>query len=260
MRPEEIPPGVLHFSGAIRMQGLNMADVRAFQQKLKEVENRKVPMAARWALNDMAFAVLNANRKLMQSVFDRPTPFTLNAFYVKKATLSDMTAVVERKRAQSGRHFLEVQSDGGPRKMTGVERLMTQRLRYSGLIAAVVPTKHLKRNQYGNVPPGILNRIISGVQAQGDASANTTADSRARANGRSRRRAEYFVPKADSKLSPGVYERSGADQSIKKVLAFSEAAPSYSQRFPMEEHAQKVAADTMDEAFERGFRRAMQAG
>ena len=160
-----------------RDQGLNMADVAAFQRKLKEVEVKRVPMAARWALNDVAFEVLAENRKLMQEVFDRPTPFTLNAFYVRKATLTDLTAVVERKRAQAGRHFLEVQSDGGPRKMTGVERLMTQRLKYSGLIAAVLPTKHLKRNQYGNVAPGVLNRIISGVQAQGDSAANTTADS-----------------------------------------------------------------------------------
>ena len=125
----------------------------------------------------------------------------------------------------------------------------------------MLPTKHLKRNQYGNVSPGLLNRIISSVQAQGDSSANTTADSRARANGgKKRRRAEYFVPRADSKLTAGVYERSGADQSIKKVLAFSEAAPSYSERFPMEENAQKVASEAIDEAFERGFRRAMQAG
>ena len=244
-----------------RDKGLNMADVRAFQEKLKEVENRKVPMAARWALNDVAFEVLKENRALMQRVFDRPTPFTLNAFFVRKATLDNLSAVVERKTAQAGRHFLEVQSDGGPRKMTGVERLMTQRLKYSGVIQAVLPTKHLKRNQYGNVSPGLLNRIISSVQAQGDSSANTTADSRARANGgKKRRRAEYFVPRADSKLTAGVYERSGADQSIKKVLAFSEAAPSYSERFPMEENAQKVASEAIDEAFERGFRRAMQAG
>lgn len=237
--------------------GLNMADVRALQQKLKEIEDKRVPMMARWALNDVAFAVLAENRKLMERVFDKPTPFTLNAFYVRKATLSDLTAVVERKRAQAGRHFLEVQSDGGPRKKTGVERLFTQRLRYSGLIAAVLPTKNLKRNQYGNIASGVLNRIISGVQAQGDAAANTTADSRKRANAGGRRRAEYFVPRADSKLTPGVYER-GSDRSIKKVLAFSEAAPNYSQRFPMEKHAREVASNAIDDAFTRAFQRAMQ--
>ncbi|MAY85569.1 MAG: hypothetical protein CML02_02425 [Pseudooceanicola sp.] len=89
----------------------------------------------------------------------------------------------------------------------------------------------------------------------GDGAQNTTAASRARANAGSSRRAEYFVPRADSALSPGVYQRKG--EKLTKVLAFSEVAPSYSKRFPMEAHAEKVARDRIELAFDRAFARAM---
>lgn len=235
--------------------GLNKSDVRKFEQRLKDIEQRAMPKAARWALNDVAFDVLFANRDLMKRVFDRPTPFTLNAFYVRKATTENLNAVVERKTLVSRRHYLEVQNEGGRRKMTGVERLLSQRLKYSGLIAAVLPTKNLRRNAYGNVAPGTLQRILSGVRAQGDSAQNTTGASRARANASGRRRAEYFVPSPESALSAGVYERSG--KKLKKVLAFSEATPSYSQRFPMEENAASVAEERIEPAFERAFERVM---
>lgn len=234
---------------------LNASDLRALEHKLNDIDRRVMPKAARWALNDVAFEILAENKDLMRRVFDNPTPFTLNAFYVRKASLSDLNAVIERKRFPASRHYLEVQSEGGARRKTGVERLFTQRLRYEGLIQAVVPTKSLRRNRYGNIAPGTLQRIISGVRAQGDGAQNTTAASRARANAGSSRRAEYFVPRADSALSPGVYQRKG--EKLTKVLAFSEVAPSYSKRFPMEAHAEKVARDRIELAFDRAFARAM---
>jgi len=172
----------------------------------------------------------------------------LDAFFVRKATRGHLVAEVLRKDAQRGRHYLETQQTGGKRGLTGLERLFKDRLKYDGLIVSVLPTKALRKNKYGNVAKLRMQQIISGVQAQGEATQNTSAASRKRSKGK---RAEYFVPKADSKLSAGVYERKG--YKIAKVLAFSDKAPTYRKRFPMEKHAERVATDAASIATERAF-------
>ncbi len=233
--------------------GVNAGDLARVASRLDALNSRVFPEASRLALNDVAFKVMYENRDLMKRVFDNPSPWTLSAFFVRKATLANMSATVERKTNQAGRHFLEVQSDGGKRPLTGLERLLTSRLKYNGLIQAVLPSKHARKDRRGNVSRGQINQILSAVQAQGDSAANTTKASKSRA--RNRNRAAYFVPRTDSKLSPGVYQRKGDD--IKKMLAFSDVAPTYDLRFPMEEHAQKVAAAEIEPAFERAFRTAL---
>lgn len=232
--------------------GVNQGDLARILGKLRDIDRKAMPDVTRWALNDMAFAVHDGNKDLMRRNFDRPTPFTLNAFFVRKATRTVQEAEVRRKDFAARRHYLEVQNEGGRRRQTGVERLFTRRLKYEGLINAVVPTRNIRKNRYGNVAPGTLQRILSGVQAQGDRAQNTTAASRARAKGR---RAEYFVPSQDSKLSPGVYERRG--RGIRKMLAFTESVPTYKERFPMERHAAKVAANEAPGAVERALKRAL---
>lgn len=228
------------------------ASIALIGSKFAEIGKSILPEVSRLALNDMAFEVHAENKNLMRRVFENPTPFTLNAFWVRKATLDDLTATVERKTLARGRHYLEVQSEGGQRGNTGYERKLKSRLKYEGLIHAVVPTKALRRNRYGNVSAGMMNRILSSVQAQDDRAANTTARSRARAGAR---RAEYFVPKVDSSLSAGIWERRG--RKIRKVLAFSQAVPSYQERYPMEKHAAKIAGKKAPDAVERALARAL---
>lgn len=220
---------------------------------MKEIERfgrTTAPEISRLALNDMAFTVLGANKDLMARVFDRPTPYTLRAFRVKKATREDLSAMVLRKDMAARRHYLEVQSAGGRRPQTGLERLMRSRLKYSGLIQSVLPTKNFRTNRYGNMAQGRVQQMLASVKAQGDHHQNATARSKARARGK---RAEYFVPREESRLSPGVYERRG--RRIRKMLAFSQSAPRYPDRFPMEDHAEEVARDAMAPSFERAFKR-----
>ncbi|WP_118136419.1 hypothetical protein [Oceanicella sp. SM1341] len=231
--------------------GFDRRDLASLQRRLAAL-GRDAPEVSRLALNDMAFAVHAENKKLIAEAFEQPTPFTLNAFVVRKATAASLSAVVERKPAQRGRHYLETQETGGKRGQTGFERLLSQRLKYSGIIQAVLPTKRLRRNRYGNVSPGVAQQILSAVQAQGDAANNTTAASAKRVGAR---RAGYFVPSEESRLSAGVFERRG--KRIRKVLAFSDHMPGYTPRFPMEERARDVAAAAAPEAFERALARTL---
>lgn len=227
-------------------------DLAAIDKALAIIGTRRAAEISRLGLNDMAFDVLRQNKVLMSGVFDNPTRFTLNAFFVRKATTQSLSATVERKTVQSGRHYLETQQDGGARKMAGFERLLSRRVAYSGIIQSVLPTKRLRKNRYGNIASGRLQQILSGVRAQGERHQNTTAASAKRNKGK---RAEYFVPNDGSALSPGVYQRKG--KKISKVLAFSAVVPSYSARFPMEAHAATVAAAGAADAFSRAFSKTM---
>lgn len=229
---------------------IDRADLGNLMRRFREIERRHLPDVTRWALNDMAFAVHAENKQLIDRVFDNPTRFTRNAFWVRKATRSNPVAVVERKRMVVGKHYLEVQQEGGPRGQTGLERALTRRLAYEGLIQSVLPAS-IRTNAAGNMSPGTVQRMLSGVGAQLDRAQNTTEASRKR----NPRRARFFVPDADSHLSPGVYAvRAG---NLTKMVHFSERAPTYAARFPMEEHAEKVAERAAPEAVERALRRSL---
>ncbi|WJS86711.1 hypothetical protein [Paracoccus sp. TOH] len=195
------------------------------QAHLSRLSGRQVRIAGSWALNDTARDVLAHVQGRMDEVFDRPTPFTKNAFTVKGARPDNLTAEVMERPSVGRRHFLKVQESGGARSRTGLEGLLDARLAYDGIITAVTPASGAKLNAYGNWDTGERNRVLSAVQAQRDTTANTTKASRKR----NRKRAGFFVPQAESRLSAGIWKRE-ADGTISKVLHFTRAMPTYDPR------------------------------
>ena len=200
-------------------------DDRELQAHLSRLSDRQVRIAGSWALNDTARDVLTHVQRRMDEVFDRPTRFTKNAFTVKGARPDSLTAEVTERPSVGRRHFLKVQESGGARGRTGLEGLLDARLAYDGIITAVTPASGAKLNAYGNWDTGERNRALSAVQAQRDTTTNTTKASRKR----HRKRAGYFVPSAESRLSPGIWKRD-ADGTVSKVLHFTRAMPTYDPR------------------------------
>lgn len=231
---------------------LHPHDLKALIGRMDAVARKQVPFASSLALNKTGEDIMAENQKLMKRVFDRPTRWTLNAFYLKRSRKTDLNISVERKSMVGRKFYLEVQSEGGGRPKTGIERLFSDRLAYEDHIEAVLPTKALRRNKYGNVAPGRLQQILSGVRVQNDKAQNSTAASNRRAGAR---RARYFVPRPGGKLTPGVFERTG--RRIKKVLAFTQAAPQYRAIFPMEEHGYKVARRVLPEHMKKALAHAL---
>ncbi|MFD1913811.1 hypothetical protein [Halodurantibacterium flavum] len=227
-------------------------DPRDLQAGLTDVERRQVPQATVWALNHTAKDVLEHMQRRMEVVFDRPTPFTKNAFHVWRATRQTMTATVQERPSVGRRHFLKVQEAGGRRPGTGLERLLQNRLKYSGQIVAAVPAAGARLDGRGNWSSGQRNQVLSAIQAQGDRSANTTAASRKR----NPKRTGFFVPRPGSKLSKGVWQRDGR-QRIRKVLHFTAAMPAYTRRLGFFEGAREVYARSFPMHFRRAFQRAM---
>ncbi|MBK4216125.1 hypothetical protein JJJ17_09325 [Paracoccus caeni] len=210
------------------------------QKALRHLSERDAKVAITWALNDAAADVLQHVQDRMDEVFDRPTRFTKNAFTIRGARPSKLEAEVMERPTVGKRHYLKTQEFGGPRGQTGLEGLLSARLAYDGHIQAAVPASGAKLDAFGNWSTGERNQALSAVQSQRDKTANTTDTSRKR----NRKRAGFFVPRAGSKLSPGIWRRN-PDGSIQKVLHFTSVAPVYRERLGFFDGAAEVYADRL---------------
>jgi len=221
------------------------ADIDDLRRLLDDIHRRQLPYATSRALNATARDVFDAARAEMERAFDRPTRWTMNAFYVRRSTKTDLTASVRLKDKQVGRHYLPIEASGGLRPQTGLEKLLESRLAYSGIIQSVIPTKWARKDRYGNWSKGERNQVLSAIKAQRDSTANTT--SRSRSLARNRRRAMYFVPRDGSKLSPGVWKRTSNSKraKLKKILSFTDRRASYRPRFRFHEVAMDTARKQM---------------
>jgi hypothetical protein len=108
---------------------------RAFA-KLDALAQRQIPFAAAGTLTDVAKAIAAAERGQMAKSFDRPTPFTLNAWGVIPARKSSLRAVVFAKDIQAA--YLEPYVHGGAQVL--------------GSKAAMLTPRDVATNQYGNLP------------------------------------------------------------------------------------------------------------
>ncbi|MGA0617565.1 hypothetical protein [Paracoccus sp. KR1-242] len=210
-------------------------DDRDLQDSLSQLSAQKVKWAAKDALDLTAADVLAHIRGRVDTVFDRPTSFTRNAFGMRKAHTERLEASVFEMPRQARRDYLKVQESGGLRPRTGLEQLLDARLAYDGIIAGVAPAPFAKLDAYGNWARGERTQALSAVQAQRDSTANTTKASRKR----NRKRAGFFVPSRDSRLPAGIWKRD-PDGIIYQVLRFTRTAPHYEQRLGFYDGADEV--------------------
>ena len=210
-----------------------------------EAMARQMPFALSRALNDAAFAVRLTLREEMARTFDRPTPFTMNAWQVVPASRSNLHAEV-RTKDMPKRHYLDVQAEGGQRPRKRIEGAIDRRTDYAGIVAAVIPGDAAKLDRYGNWSRAERNRVLSALGAQSDAAANTTDRSRKRNKGR----ATYFIPKHG--LPPGIYKREPGKprgQDISIVAIITSNTPQYAPIFRWKEAADETARKTFAEAW-----------
>lgn len=222
--------------------------LRDFQRAVDRLVERDAKIASTWALNDTAPKVVSHLQERMRLVFDRPTPFALNAFRIRGARPTDLTITVMERPSADRRHFLKVEEAGGARPQTGTERALQYNLKYGGAVSFGVPASGAKLNQYGNWQAGERNQAMSGVQARHDPKMNTTKESRKRY----RKRAGYFVPREGSKLSKGIWKRDGGGD-ITKVMHFLDRAPRYTPLLGFYDGVEKVYRDELPKQIRRAF-------
>ena len=201
------------------------------------------------ALNHTANQARIALRAEINSVFNSPTPFTLNAvrvLHAKPNTLDEAFFVKDEKDGASKgfapEDWFRPQVEGGPRTVKRSEDM----LRSAGILPSgmfIAPGKGARLDRYGNLSRGHMNQILSGLMAAEDrsgASANATRSKRSMRKGNA---AAFFVMRNKSGKAFGVGERRG--QSLSVVLAFVKQ-PQYSQRLDFHGVVEQVADSNLE--------------
>ena len=217
---------------------------------------KQVPFAAARALNDTIKAAQRDYRSTLPSVFDRPTPFTLNSAFTRPASKTDLRASLElRHFAAKGTpadRYLGPEILSGDRGMKRFERAL------SGLSggAFVVPGRGAQLDAYGNISRGQIVQILSRLNALGDQSAGRKTTGRLRKakllvrHGARVAPGDYFVARGRDGRPLGVY-RLVSRGHIVPVLIFTRRPPRYRARLPFFQIVERSAAKNFGDFYRK---------
>jgi len=159
------------------------ANLKDALKMLDGLQKDQIPFATAYALTQTAKDAESNVRREMRRVFNNPTPYTLAGLFVKPATKTRLTSTVKFKdesvKGVPADRYMTVQVVGGPRRTKGFEELLIR----AGVMPPnhyAVPTRAAPLDGAGNVPRGILNSMLSQLQASRDVLARETKASRAR--------------------------------------------------------------------------------
>lgn len=222
--------------------------VKALAQ-ITTLRERDLPFVAATAINMTVKQVKADMRAEIEKAFNAPTPFTLNSLQTfPLATKQSLSATLRFKdfagKGTPAWKYLAPEIYGGERRQKGFEKALTS----AGLLPAgywAVPAKPGGRSgegapldQYGNIKGAYLNRMLSYLRANRDASQNRAA----KGGGRRRvsRALQFFVINVPGKGLPmGIYERkAGAIHMVIKYVR----TPQYSTRLRFADIANASAA------------------
>ncbi|WP_311968904.1 hypothetical protein [Pseudomonas baltica] len=235
----------------ITVQARGLADNLS---ELTDIELRQIPFATVLALTETAKLVKARLEDEMRSVFDRPTPYTMNSLRLIPATKQRMEARVwikdEADGAQPATKWLTPEVYGGPRNNKRSEALLRSR----GILSEgkfLVPGRGAALDSYGNIGRGQLQKILSGLGAQGDRLQNSTTSRRSVGN-----LTRYFVLRK-GRNAIGIAERIGKKRTdIRMVLAFV-SKPGYARALDFFGIGEREADAQLAAQFEKAFDRAL---
>lgn len=223
-------------------------DIRGFsevQRALQDLAANQIPYATMLALNGTAFATRTAIQQEIKRVFDRPTPWLVNQVTVRKATKTDLAAIVGTlegiknqfgqnvgfSRASSGvyERILAPHIEGGQR----MQKRSEQRLQRAGILPPgwiIVPGPGMPLDAYGNAKADELIMILSWLNAlnwSSQGAMQNRAERISKRKNRAERRGDaYFAIGRTSEkalgsryLRPGVYKRTGRGK-VQAMLYF----------------------------------------
>jgi hypothetical protein len=200
---------------------------KAVQSFFDGVVKRQMPFAMQRTINDLAFAVREQTYNEMKSEFDRPRPdFTLRSIVVDKATdKRNPEAWVGLRKDGGFRRSLAHEFTGGTRAWKKVEGAFEK----IGVLPAgmnMVPSKAMALDAFGNVPVGMIRKLLKQPWPQIMAKRNL--------KGKAGNGGGYFVvhPSDRSKLHPGIWHRS-TEYGLNPIMIFVRRAR-YSRQINME--------------------------
>lgn len=193
----------------------------------------QVPFAASKALNATGNVLLAVNKREMRKQFDKPVPYTINAFYMKRSTKIDLNVRIGRKSKPSGKHYLEIQHSGGLRPRKGIEALLNSSIAYRNDLRAVLPTKRTTTGS-GAISTAQVLQAIAGLGGKMPNSPYTKSRVEKNEAKRAKQKnpSQYFIGyKEEGKnKTDGIYRRRG--KRVEKMFHLLEYRPKYQPNYP----------------------------
>jgi hypothetical protein len=221
-------------------------EVRGLEQLLRLPKQllADAPFIAAVGLTRLASESKRAVDAKMRGQFDRPTPWTMKAIAIEKATKQTLRSRVglQDETLGKGGYWSEVlghQFVGGGRKTKRFERALFRRgVLPSGM--AAVPARGWRTDPYGNVPSSKLTQIMSYLDAFGEQGYRANMQARGRARYVKRNAMGFFVARRNDPrtrhLHPGVYAAADAGVTGKRRIApalLFTRVPQYSRRIDL---------------------------
>lgn len=240
-------------------------DSKAFEESLNDVERVKLPLLQKITLEKLVYEIYDAQRAKMSQVFDRPTPYTMNALRRKFPKQTDLVGEVWFKddtfKGTPAPKYLFPQVYGGKRNLKRHEKA----LRARGILPVgwwVVPGPDAKFDAYGNQGRGEIVRVLSflGAFAEGGYRANINAEKKARIAAQSM---DYFVVspgdfsrRKGGLTAPGIWKRNGKSRKPSLIMRFVRE-PHYTPRYPFHEVSEQTVktkfVEKARQAYEKVF-------
>ncbi len=242
----DFQPGFFFGGGALMEFGVN-ADMSGLSASMSALAHDQIPFATALALTWTAKDALAAEKRTIERVFDRPTPFSKNAFQLVPATKTSLVASVEQKPAigsQNARQWFKPQVFGGARKHKAFERhLIAVGAMPSNLFA--VPTRNCPRDAYGNIRASIIMQILSDLGAH---AVDPWQNASARSRRRNKRERFYLLKVSDRPLAIAINKGGKGVVYIVYVRT-----PNYRKRFPFYEVGRAVGETMAAVNFRKAF-------
>ncbi|MBV5305582.1 MAG: hypothetical protein J0652_02690 [Desulfobulbaceae bacterium] len=183
-------------------------DDKAVKQMIADLPN-KASRAAERAIDATVREIKKEVITTMKSVFDRPTPFTLNSLQLTLTQNHNMMAKVWFKDpARMHQHYLVPQVDGGLRRSKGLELALGMQF---------TPADELgfaKMDQYGNVKSGQVKQIMSRLGAL-TKSAGSSGNATTKSLKGGKERDYVLIRNRKTNLAPGIYQRVATTRSVR---------------------------------------------
>lgn len=200
------------------MQISVQSTIKQVMPKLEQFTSRQAPFTIAKALTETAKHVRKAMGESTNTVFDRPTAFTRNAFAFMPARKDKLQALVFAKDKQA--RYLKFQVQGGGRRVKGFEKRFGgegEGDEQSGM-QHLVPTRRIKLNASGGVSLATIKAISANLNTSGKAN-------------------RYFIGKPNGAgqnagRGYGIYARVNNNKRLEALMVFANK-PTYKKRFDM---------------------------
>lgn len=213
------------------------------------LRERDLPFVAITAVNMTLKQVKADIRDEMTRVFDKPVPFTLNSLQTYPfATKEDPTAVLRFRdfagKGTPAKKYLQPEIYGGGRGYKSFEKALSSAgILPQGMYAVPAEAggpanKGAPLDQYGNIRGAYLNRMLSYLRANRDATQNRNNDRKGKRGSRRGMLQWYAVTEEGGRLPTGIYERQAGVMHM--VIKFTRA-PAYEVKLDFHKVAQASA-------------------